>query len=90
MNTKTKKLIEDCERENIPIFVLSAKDICSVFAIRQYRQTCVNHVCGDNHLNGVTDRINEFEKWQLENKTKTKIPDESEYPKLSQPKESGL
>jgi len=75
MNAKDKKIIEDAERENIPIFVFTAKDKYSPAAIREYYQNCVGGGTSQEHRKGIIDRHNEFTEWQDKHKHKVKIPD---------------
>ena len=75
MKPKNKKIIEDSERENIPIFILTAKDINSTFAIEQYLKECENSGCELSFLNDINKIGVEFQQWQCENSKKTKIPD---------------
>ena len=75
MNPKTKKIIEDAEREGIPIFVFTAKDLFSIPRLREYKQACFDSkCCPDKHIAGIENRIAEFENWQKLNKDKVKFP----------------
>lgn len=75
MTPKDKKIIEDSERDGIPIFVLTAKDYHSVEAIAGYFKDCVHGGCNFSHLQGVVERFNEFKKWQIDNIKLVKTPD---------------
>jgi hypothetical protein len=75
MNKKTKKIIEDSERDNIPIFIFIAKDILSLDSLRDYYADCDEFSVSDEHCKGVSDRIKEFELWQKNNPDKVKLPD---------------
>ena len=75
MKKKDKKIIEDAERDGIPIFVLTAKDKLSVDAILDYEVHCLRHNCKPEHTNAVHDRLHEFEAWQRDNADKVKLPD---------------
>lgn len=75
MTTKDKKIIEDSEKAGIPIFVLTAKDLCSVPALREYETFCRFAGCEKAHKDGVKERISEFKEWQTANPTLVKKPD---------------
>jgi hypothetical protein len=75
MTTKDKKIIEDSERDGIPIFVLTAKDRLSPDTIRDYFTLCHASHCNIDHLKNILDRTKEFENWQKGNTNKVKLPD---------------
>lgn len=75
MTPKDQKIIEDSERLGIPIFVLTAKDYCSIGAMLSYLQHCNAVECPKNHTHGIKDRIEEFEEWQEKNEGLVKNPD---------------
>jgi hypothetical protein len=75
MTPKDKKIIEDAERLGIPIFVLTAKDMCSTNTIGDYYKRCFKVECSKEHLNGIIHRKKEFDLWQLQNQGKVKLPD---------------
>lgn len=75
MSKKDKKIIENSERESFPIFVLSAKDVCSLDAMRSYYNSCIEQRCSVDHLNAIVERIAEFEAYQEQNCDNVKIPD---------------
>ena len=74
MTDKDKKIIEDAEREGIPIFVLTAKDAISLEVLSYYFDKC-GRACNINHVEAVGDRLFEFSEWQVNNKDKVKLPD---------------
>jgi len=75
MTEKDKKIIEDAEREGIPIFVLTAKDFNAPFTLRMYQQACSFHNCNESHIDGIEKRIAEFKDWQYMNIERVKLPD---------------
>ncbi len=75
MTPRDKKIIEDSEREGIPIFVFTAKDILSAQAIQDYILHCRAKGCNEAHTDGVYDRLLEFQEWQGANPGKVKLPD---------------
>jgi hypothetical protein len=75
MKTKDKKIIEDSERDMIPIFVLTAKDLLSVKGINLYLTQCKHNLCSKEHCDNVRDRLVEFKAWQKNYPDKVKMPD---------------
>jgi len=74
MTEKDKKIIEDSERDGIPIFVFTAKDVNSISPLYSYFGKCMVD-CKKEHLMGILDRMKEFLNWQAENPHRTKLPD---------------
>lgn len=75
MTEKDKKIIEDSEREGIPIFVLTAKDLLALPALSAYIQKCQREKCKFLHVDGIADRMREFISWKIKNPDKMKMPD---------------
>jgi hypothetical protein len=75
MEPKDKKIIAEAERDNIPIFVLVAKDELSLLSIQSYLGMCIHSGCKQDHINAIRQRIKEFEDWQIKNPDKVKLPD---------------
>lgn len=75
MVKKDKQLIEDAEKNGTPVFVLSAKDDVSYFALEAYYNHCVAAKCTKVHCDAVMERIKEFTEWQTSNPDKVKLPD---------------
>ncbi len=74
MTDKDKKIIRDSAYNNIPIFVLTAKDKMAVETLIAYRDLCAAD-CSTEHFQGIEKRINEFTNWEVDNPDKMKIPD---------------
>ena len=74
MTKKDKKIIEDSERDGIPIFVLTAKDRNSLETLKKYLNICID-TSPNKHVNGIVDRLFEFSDWQIENRDIVKYPD---------------
>ncbi|MFK5855401.1 MAG: hypothetical protein QM503_04660 [Bacteroidota bacterium] len=72
---KDAQIIEDSKINHIPIFVLTAKDFNSVPTLYDYQTTCGLSGCTQKHMDGIIKRIDDFELWQSENKSKVKLPD---------------
>ena len=75
MKARDKKIIEDSERDGIPIFVLTAKDLISEKGINLYLTQCKHNLCDKNFCDLVRDRLVEFRLWQKNNPSKVKLPD---------------
>lgn len=75
MNKKDEQILKDAEKNNIPVFVFTAKDELSVETLAEYAHTCSLLDCPKEHIKGVHERINEFEEWQKANPAKVKMPD---------------
>lgn len=75
MNRKDIKIIEDAKIGDIPLFVFTAKDLCTVDVLEFYKATCSANGCDEVHMKSIEERIQEFKDWQNDNPDKTKIPD---------------
>jgi hypothetical protein len=73
IKTKDDKIIKDAKENNIPIFVLTAKDKNSTDTLYNYHTNCGD--CSAEHLQAIVTRIEEFEEWQGFNPDKVKLPD---------------
>ena len=74
MKKKDQHILEKAERENIPVFVISADDAKSVQTLLDYYTNCEGE-CDLNHLSNILERATEFGKWQAENPDKVKLAD---------------
>jgi len=75
MTPKDKKIIKDAVKQNIPIFVISAKDFFSTATLADYLKNCVTGGASTEHIKGVAARMLEFRDWQDSNANKFKMPD---------------
>ena len=76
MLPRNKKIIEDSERENIPILVLTSKDKLAMNALADYyHSSCLAANCNPEFMADLNERIKEFRLWQKENPNRVKIPD---------------
>lgn len=73
MTEKDKKIIYDAELNDIPIFVLTAKDANATPTMVEYLKFCC--MCEQEHQEGISDRVREFDKWQRDNYKLVKLPD---------------
>lgn len=69
VNRATGKAIPDDE----PVFVLRAKDVHAVYALRAYLEACYI-VPNDEHIDAVLRRIAEFENFSNEHGERMKLP----------------
>jgi hypothetical protein len=74
MKKKDKQIIKDAEINEIPIFVLTAKDRNTLKCLEKYIMTCLK-TSPSTHTNSVIDRYDEFLNWQIEHPDKVKYPD---------------
>lgn len=72
---KDDKILKDAEEQNIPVFVLSAKDSTSIATLNHYFDLCSRMECNEEHLTGISSRISEFKAYQVENPDMIKLPD---------------
>lgn len=75
MSEKDQKILKDAKKDNIPIFVFTAKDKLSVIILSNYLQQCAMNNCPQEHVKEIAERINEFMDWQVENMDKVELPD---------------
>lgn len=69
------KMIQTCQETGEPIFVLRAKDKCSIAAIGSYNMACTLLNVDTEQLQETQSMFREFLKWQDNNADKVKIPD---------------
>jgi hypothetical protein len=58
-----------------PVFMLRARDICSVETIAYYLAQCVEAGSPRQHLDLVLDAVDEFRSWQEAHEDDLKVPD---------------
>lgn len=75
MNKRNQKIIEDSEAAGIPVFVFTAKDKLSTGAILDYKSQCMDAGCGDDFIDEIAERVEEFAIWQEKNPELVKLPD---------------
>lgn len=75
MTKKDEKILKDAEKDNIPVFVFTAKDSLSIEALREYSEVCSLLGCERKHIEGIYERIKEFIAWQDNHPDKVKLPD---------------
>ena len=69
-----KKILQDAQKDNEPVFVIRAKDKFSTNAIYTYIGKCIDH-CDLSHTREIIHIAGEFMIWQMEHPDKVKIPD---------------
>ena len=75
MQKKDNKIIVDCDRDDIPMFVISGKDICAIPTLVEYLTQCALDGCSDEHKLAVKARLDEFREWQMNHPDRVHIPD---------------
>lgn len=75
MTKRDAKIIKDAEEQNIPIFVITAKDDLAPDVLDYYSDAAKDAHCSEEFIKGVEARLDEFSIWQQTNPDKVKIPD---------------
>lgn len=75
MTKRDAKIIKDAEEQNIPIFVLTAKDDLTLDVLDYYSDAAKDAHCSEEFIKGVDARLREFTIWQQTNVEKVKLPD---------------
>lgn len=76
MTPRDKKIIEDSERDGIPVFVFIAKDKLAMLALADYyHSSCLTAKCNPEFMADLNERISEFRTWQKANPGRVKVPD---------------
>jgi len=70
-----ERLLNDAREQNMPVFVLVAKDKCSLRAISSYCAECFKEGCPEHFIFEIDEVYKEFKNWQLANPDKIKLPD---------------
>lgn len=73
---KGHRIVADCSRSGEPFFVLRAKDLLSVPAIKQYLNSLSDYEGDDpTHVMQVAEILQQFKTWQRANADKVRLPD---------------
>lgn len=70
-----ESVLKKAREQNIPVFVLVAKDKCSVKAISSYCYECFKEGCAEHHIFEIDETYKKFKDWQRSNPDKVKLPD---------------
>lgn len=74
--TKTaESVLQDARKNNEPVLILRAKDLCALRAISEYIRVCTLQNCDKSHIDGVIAIENDFINFKNKNPNKMKIPD---------------
>lgn len=77
MTAKAESIIEKCEKEKIPYFVLSARDVHSLKALLKYIEEITTggnfgqHQCSQEFINEIIAIETLFVEWRFAHLTKT-------------------
>lgn len=76
LSERDQKILNETSQTDEPIFIFRAKDILSMFPLKEYERR-VEDYAGDDHefQLHVATRIAEFRDWQRNNADKIKLPD---------------
>lgn len=61
--------------EDEPIFIFRAQDANSVPALEAYAEKCIEKGTSSAHLEAIGSSIDNFRRWQEENRDKVRLPD---------------
>lgn len=75
MTKRDAKIIKDAEEQNIPIFVITAKDELAPYVLDYYSDAAKYGHCSEEFIKGVEARLHEFVIWRQTNSEKVKLPD---------------
>lgn len=76
MSDRDKKILAETKETDEPIFIFRAKDILSMFPLKEYERRVEDYAGDDHeHLMAISVRITEFRDWQRNNADKIKLPD---------------
>lgn len=76
LSDRDKKILYETRDTDEPIFIFRAKDILSMFALKEYDRVVEMYQGDDHEFQGhIVDRIAEFRDWQRNNADKIKLPD---------------
>ena len=68
--------------DNEPRFLLRARDEVALYALRIYREECIEFGCNDLHLAGIDNRIKAFEDFAVQHPERMKQPGITRHLKL--------
>ena len=76
LSERDKKILFETRNTDEPIFIFRAKDILSIFPLKEYERR-VEDYAGDDHefQQHIATRIAEFKDWQRANPEQIKLPD---------------
>lgn len=73
---KSQKIVKECEETGEPYFVFRAKDILSIFPLKEYERIVEMYGPTDHEmLMGIANAIEEFRTWQREHVGIVRYPD---------------
>jgi hypothetical protein len=75
LNDRHKKILEDSDRDSIPVFMFTAKDKCSMSALNIYEGVCKEQGCSEEFLWELECVLEDYGDWVDEHPEKIKLPD---------------
>jgi hypothetical protein len=75
LNDRQKKILEDSDRDSIPIFMFTAKDKCSMSGLNIYEVTCKEQGCTQEYLDKLEIDLDDYGDWVDSHPEKIKLPD---------------
>ena len=75
MEKTAESVLISARENNEPVFVLRAKDQCSILTLLRYEEACKNIGCDRSHVDGIVNILNDFAYWRENHPEQVKIPD---------------
>lgn len=76
LTPRDRKILQETEDTDEPIFIFRAKDILSLFPLNKYERVVEQFGPSDHEMQmGIRARISEFKDWQHANVGRVKYPD---------------
>ena len=72
---KTRKILKDAAKNDIPIFILTAKDSMAIKALRKYMYIYMKNDCNMYMLTSINQRIEEFKQFKTDHPEMMELPD---------------
>lgn len=70
-----ESVLKKAREQGVPVFVLVAKDKCTLRAIFSYCAECFKEGCPEHFIFEIDEIYKEFKNWQQSNVDKVKLPD---------------
>jgi hypothetical protein len=75
LNDRQNKILEDSQRDSIPVFILTAKDVLSLPVLRDYLEICKKFRCSEEFVDQLTKVLEDYMGWREDYPSQVKLPD---------------
>lgn len=72
---KAAHIIAECANSGEPVFVFRAKDLLSIFALKEYELRCEQYGADPEMAEDIAVNIRVFQQWQQEHRNLVRFPD---------------